>query len=101
VDYLDHYSWGRPEDMTMARPAQAITPSSPGSELAAETAAAMAASAILFKTANPGKSNYLTQFVHLRSFLLSMCKLLINEHGPTLKTKFKTNFKESLPPQPV
>ena len=40
--------------MTMARPAYAITTSSPGSELAGETAAAMAAASILFKTANPG-----------------------------------------------
>ena len=40
--------------MTMARPAFAITTSSPGSELAGETAAAMAAASILFKTANPG-----------------------------------------------
>ena len=51
---VDHSSWGRPEDMTMARPAFAITTSSPGSELAGETAAAMAAASILFKTANPG-----------------------------------------------
>jgi len=50
----DHSYWGRPEDMTMARPAWAITTSAPGSELAGETAAAMAAASILFKTANPG-----------------------------------------------
>jgi hypothetical protein len=52
--YADHSYWGRPEDMTMARPAWAITTSAPGSELAGETAAAMAAASILFKTANPG-----------------------------------------------
>jgi len=40
----------------MARPAWAITTTAPGSELAGETAAAMAAASILFKTANP--SNY-------------------------------------------
>ncbi len=50
----DHSYWGRPEDMTMARPAWAITTTAPGSELAGETAAAMAAASILFKTANPG-----------------------------------------------
>ena len=60
--YLDHNFWGRPEDMTMARPAQAITATSPGSELAAETAAAMAASSILFKTANPGKKIFLLNY---------------------------------------
>ena len=53
---VDHASWGRPEDMTMARPAWAITTSAPGSELAGETAAAMAAASILFKTSNPSKT---------------------------------------------
>ncbi len=38
----------------MARPAWAITTSAPGSELAGETAAAMAAASILFQTADPG-----------------------------------------------
>jgi hypothetical protein len=40
----------------MSRPAWAITASAPGSDLAGETAAAMAAASILFKTANPSKS---------------------------------------------
>jgi hypothetical protein len=39
--------------MTMARPARKITAAAPGTELAAETAAAMAAASILFKTADP------------------------------------------------
>lgn len=43
----------------MARPAWAITTSAPGSELAGETAAAMAAASILFKTANPGYLFYI------------------------------------------
>ena len=38
----------------MARPAWAISTSAPGSELAGETAAAMAAASILFQTADPG-----------------------------------------------
>ncbi|KAK3889363.1 hypothetical protein Pcinc_006633 [Petrolisthes cinctipes] len=46
---LDHDYWGRPEDMTMSRPAYKITQSKPGSDLAGETAAALAAAAILFK----------------------------------------------------
>ena len=45
----DHANWGRPEDMTMNRPAFKITASAPGSELAAETAAALAASAIWYR----------------------------------------------------
>ena len=49
----DHASWGRPEDMSMARPAFKISPKKPGTDLAAETAAAMAAGAIAFKKTNP------------------------------------------------
>ncbi len=45
----DHSFWGSPEVMTMARPAYAISPDKPGSELAAETAAAMAASSMVFR----------------------------------------------------
>lgn len=45
--HVDHAYWGRPEDMTMA-----ITPQKPGSDLAAETAAALAASSIAFKAGN-------------------------------------------------
>ena len=47
---MDHGYWGRPEDMTMARPAWKIDSGKPGSDLAAETAAAMAAGSIVYKT---------------------------------------------------
>ena len=50
---LDHAYWGRPEDMTMARPAWKITTAQPGSDLAAETAAAMAAGSIAFQQTDP------------------------------------------------
>ena len=48
--YADHGFWGRPEEMTMDRPAFKITASAPGSELAGETAAALAASSIFFRS---------------------------------------------------
>ena len=54
---LDHAFWGRPEDMKMKRPAFKITKSNPGSDLAAETAAALAAASIAFKQTD---SNYAT-----------------------------------------
>lgn len=50
---LDHAYWGPAETMTMARPAFRIDATHPGSDLAGETAAALAASSILFKTDNP------------------------------------------------
>lgn len=53
---LDHRFWGRPEEMpnnTNARPAYKIDPEHPGSDLAGETAAALAASSIVFKWVDP------------------------------------------------
>jgi len=47
--YADHAYWGRPEEMTMSRPAFRITANKPGSELAGETAAALASSSIVFR----------------------------------------------------
>ena len=44
----DHAFWGRPEDMTMARPAFKIDATHPGSDLAGETAAALAAASIFY-----------------------------------------------------
>ncbi|NME69567.1 glycoside hydrolase family 48 protein [Flammeovirga aprica] len=57
----DHAYWGSPEVMTMARPAYKIDAANPGSDLAAETAAAMAACSIVFKDADPAYSALLLQ----------------------------------------
>ena len=47
--YLDHQYWGRPEEMPDDRPSYKINATAPGSDLAAETAAALAAASILFQ----------------------------------------------------
>ena len=44
----DHSNWQRPEDMDPNRPAYKIDASNPGSELAAETAAALAAASMVY-----------------------------------------------------
>nr|CAH0109264.1 unnamed protein product [Daphnia galeata] len=49
---LDHNYWGRPEDMTMSRPAYFISTTNPGSDLAGETAAALAATSMVFASVN-------------------------------------------------
>lgn len=49
----DHKWWGPAEVMTMARPAYKITASCPGSDVAAETAAAMASASVLFAQDDP------------------------------------------------
>ncbi|KAK9906086.1 hypothetical protein M0R45_000010 [Rubus argutus] len=46
----DHQCWERPEDMDTPRTVYKITSSSPGSEAAADAAAALAAASIVFKT---------------------------------------------------
>ncbi|KAI7995291.1 Endoglucanase 6 [Camellia lanceoleosa] len=55
----DHYCWQRPEDMTTSRQAYKIDPNNPGSDLAGETAAAMAAASVVFRHHNPSYANEL------------------------------------------
>ncbi|XP_010244161.1 PREDICTED: endoglucanase 11-like [Nelumbo nucifera] len=55
----DHYCWQRPEDMTTSRQAYKIDENNTGSDLAGETAAAMAAASIVFRKANPHYSHLL------------------------------------------
>ena len=44
----DHALWSAPEDQSIARPAMAVTADKPGSDVAAASAAAMAAASVLF-----------------------------------------------------
>lgn len=51
--YTDHYCWQRPEDMTTSRQAYKVDEKNPGSDVAGETAAALAAASIVFRRTNP------------------------------------------------
>ncbi|HEU5470515.1 MAG TPA: glycoside hydrolase family 9 protein [Actinophytocola sp.] len=55
----DHAFWGPPEAMGMTRPAFRIDASCGGSDLAGETAAAMAASSMVFRSTDSGYANTL------------------------------------------
>lgn len=55
----DHFCWQRPEDMSTPRTAYKLDESHPGSDLAGETAAALAAASIAFKTYNSSYSDLL------------------------------------------
>ncbi|XP_071161731.1 uncharacterized protein [Mytilus edulis] len=46
---IDHGYWGRPEDMHMSRPAYKVTAGSPGSDVAGNTAAALAVGSLVYK----------------------------------------------------
>lgn len=52
----DHQCWERPEDMDTPRNAYKVSTQSPGSDVAAETAAALAAASIVFKESDPSYS---------------------------------------------
>ncbi|XP_065017864.1 endoglucanase 6-like [Musa acuminata AAA Group] len=52
----DHFCWQRPEDMTTSRLAYRIDVNHPGSDLAGETSAAMAAASMVFRHSNPAYS---------------------------------------------
>ncbi len=58
---IDHAFWGSPEVMIMDRPAYKIDAANPGSDLASETAAAMAAVSILLKDDDPAYSALLVR----------------------------------------
>lgn len=52
----DHRCWERPEDMDTPRDVYKVSSQTPGSDVAAETAAALAASSIVFKDSDPSYS---------------------------------------------
>ncbi|XP_024526139.1 endoglucanase 18 isoform X2 [Selaginella moellendorffii] len=55
----DHNCWERPEDMDTDRQLYKVDENNPGTEIAAETAAALAASSIVLSGVDPGYSNFL------------------------------------------
>ncbi|EAY87419.1 hypothetical protein OsI_08827 [Oryza sativa Indica Group] len=57
--FRDHSCWERPEDMDTPRTVYKVDPSHPGSDVAAETAAALAAGSIVFRDADPAYSKRL------------------------------------------
>ncbi|KAL6848549.1 hypothetical protein ACP4OV_021843 [Aristida adscensionis] len=57
--YQDHRCWERPEDMDTPRSVYAVTPEKPGSDVAGETAAALAAASLVFRAADPAYSSKL------------------------------------------
>ncbi|GMJ06241.1 glycosyl hydrolase 9B15 [Hibiscus trionum] len=78
----DHQCWERPEDMDTPRTLYKITSDSPGSEPAADAAAAFAAASLVFKGVD---SNYSTK-------LLSQSKSLFE-----FADKYRGSYKDSCP----
>ncbi|KAF2324682.1 hypothetical protein GH714_016255 [Hevea brasiliensis] len=78
----DHGCWDRPEDMTEKRPLTQVNTSSPGTDVAAETAAAMASASLVFKKSDPTYS----------STLLKHAEQLF-----TFADKHRGSYSESIP----
>ncbi|MQL89801.1 hypothetical protein Taro_022374 [Colocasia esculenta] len=55
----DHRCWVPPESTVVARPVFKVTPENPGSDVAGETAAALAAASVVFRHVDPGYSEKL------------------------------------------
>lgn len=68
----DHFCWQRPEDMTTSRAAYKIDRNNPGSDLAGETAAAMAAASLVFRRYDRAYSSELLTHAQQVSLSLSL-----------------------------
>lgn len=79
---VDHQSWLRPEDAHPSRPAYKVDQSHPGSDVAGETAAALAAASIIFQDSDPTYA----------STCLSHAKQLF-----TFADKFRGKYSDSVP----
>ncbi|RCV21076.1 hypothetical protein SETIT_4G108700v2 [Setaria italica] len=79
----DHYCWQRPEDMTTSRQAYKVDRERPGSDVAGETAAAMAAASMVFRDHNP----------HYASLLLHHA-LQLFEFADTYRGKYDSSIAE-------
>lgn len=78
----DHKCWDRPEDMTETRPLTQVNTSFPGSDVAAETAAAMASASLVFRTSNPTYSSTLLR--HAKQLFI-------------FADKYRGSYSESIP----
>jgi len=58
---MDHACWERPEDMDTPRSVFKVDKNNPGSDIAGEIAAALAAASIVFRKCDPSYSNHLLQ----------------------------------------
>uniref|UniRef100_A0A0E0IIW2 Endoglucanase n=1 Tax=Oryza nivara TaxID=4536 RepID=A0A0E0IIW2_ORYNI len=79
----DHYCWQRPEDMTTSRQAYRVDRDNPGSDLAGETAAALAAASIVFRRSDP----------HYSHLLLHHAQQLF-EFGDTYRGSYDSSIEE-------
>ncbi|XP_047975849.1 endoglucanase 10-like [Salvia hispanica] len=79
---MDHSCWERPEDMNEARPLTQVNTSAPGTDVAAETAAALASASLVFRSSDSAYS----------ATLLKHAKQLF-----TFADKYRGSYSASIP----
>ena len=78
----DHTCWERPEDMDTPRNVYKIEKNNPGSDVAAETAAALAAASLVFKKSDPSYSKTLvTRATRVWTVGYKLDSLLVHVYG--------------------
>ncbi|KEH40907.1 putative cellulase [Medicago truncatula] len=93
----DHQCWQRPEDMSTPRNSYKIDEQHPGSDLAAETAAALAAASIAFQSVdNDYASKMLVHATQLFDFANNNQGLYHNSIPPAAKTYSSSGYKDEL-----
>nr|XP_027187106.1 endoglucanase 14-like [Cicer arietinum] len=93
----DHQCWERPEDMTTPRNSYKIDEQHPGSDLAAETSAALAAASIVFNSVNPKyASKLLTHATQLFDFANNYQGIYHNSIPPAAKIYSSSGYKDEL-----
>ncbi|KAK3129605.1 hypothetical protein QOZ80_6BG0482270 [Eleusine coracana subsp. coracana] len=87
---LDHNCWERPETMTEKRPLTQINKKSPGSDVAAEAAAAMAAASMVFKSINTSYSDELLQHAQKLFTFADTYRGLASDSYPKLQNYYNS-----------
>lgn len=73
---VDKECWERPEDMTTPRDAWRIDPANPGTDLSAETAAALAAASLVFQGIDPAYADLLVK--HAKQVCVLNTSIFVN-----------------------
>jgi len=96
----EHDRWDRPENITGTRPAYKISPTAPGSDLAAETSAALSAAYLVFYKYFNGSSLYGDRLLQHSKDLLEFAQKFpgfYHDSIPQAKPMYKsTNYEDEI-----
>ncbi|XP_078442769.1 glycosyl hydrolase 9B7 [Wolffia australiana] len=87
---IDHKCWERPEVMSEKRPLTQINESAPGSDIAAETAAALASASIVFRSVDSSYSAVLLKHARQLFNFADKYRGLYSESVPSVQTFYNS-----------